>query len=95
MTEPIYQTTELEVAAFLKASGYRLLGVDPAQRLVTFKFEPAAGDSADEYFAGAPLSARELFEAHRHLRTLIHQVKEHRNQKNGSDHNYGNLSYSR
>jgi hypothetical protein len=33
-----YNTTELEVASFLKARGHRLLGATPAGRLVEFTF---------------------------------------------------------
>jgi predicted O-methyltransferase YrrM len=82
-----YQTTELELAAFLKARGHRLLEASPQGRLVSFAFvEEAAGD-AQQYFAGAEISARELFEAHRHLRALIQQLKQHINNQNGKNNN--------
>jgi len=80
-----YCTSELEVAAFLKARGHRLIGAKPNGRLVSFSFEGRAGSDVDSYFAGAEISARELFEAHRHLRTLIQQLKEHMYQQNGND----------
>jgi hypothetical protein len=80
-----YLTDELELAAFLKARGYRLLGAEPYGRLVTFAFDPSACADVDNYFAGAEISARELFEAHRHLRTLIKQIKQHKKEQIGSD----------
>jgi hypothetical protein len=45
----------------------------------------------ERYFAGAEIPARELFEAHRHLRALIQQLKQHINNQNGkynNDHIY-------
>ena len=80
-----YQTTELEVAAFLKARGHRLLDARPQGSLVRFGFADSAGEDVQEYFSGAAVSARELFEAHRHLRALIQQLKQHSYQKNGTD----------
>ena len=78
-----YQTTELEVAAFLKARGHKLLNAVPAGRLVTFSFDGRAGPDVDSYIAGAEVPARELFEAHRSLRALIQQVKESQSQRSG------------
>jgi hypothetical protein len=72
-----YQTTELEVAAFLKAKGHKVRGAKPQGWIVTFTFESEAAQDVNEYFTGAEISARELFEAHRCLRALIQQVKEH------------------
>jgi hypothetical protein len=75
-----YKTTELELASFLKARGERLLRAQLKGRVVEFIF-PASSESAiEDYFAGAQLSARELFEAHRSLRALIQQVREHQSQ---------------
>jgi hypothetical protein len=72
-----YRTTELELAAFLKARGHRLLGATPMGRLVSFAFGDATATDVASYIAGAEISARELFEAHRGLRALIQQVKQH------------------
>jgi hypothetical protein len=83
-----YRTTELEVAAFLKASGHRLLGAEPQGRIVAFNFEPTVEGDVIQYFGGAELPARELFEAHRSLRALIQQVKEHQSEKIGNVHPY-------
>jgi hypothetical protein len=84
MQQHPYTTDELELAAFLKATGHRLLGVRPTGRLVSFSFEASAWADVGKYFSGAEISGRELFEAHRHLRTLIRQVKEQ--NQNGSEH---------
>jgi hypothetical protein len=75
-----YKTAELELASFLKSRGHRLLSAKMAGRFVTFEFESDAADDVDSYFGGAETSARELFEAHRSLRSLISQVREHSSQ---------------
>jgi len=83
-----YKTTELELASFLKARGYRLLRAQLKNRLVEFYFPASAESAVEDYFAGATLAARELFEAHRSLRALIQQIKSHNNQ-NGEKFNDG------
>ena len=80
-----YRTAELELAAYLKARGHDLMEVIPQGRVVTFAFDGTAAPDTDAYFAGAEISARDLFEAHRGLRALIQQVKEH--QQNRQDQN--------
>jgi len=84
-----YRTNELELASFLKAQGHKLLDVVPKGRLVEFHFDASAEKAVEDYFAGAALSAREIFEAHRSLRTLIQQLKEH-NAQIGTDSRNGN-----
>lgn len=83
--QPPYKTAELELASFLKSRGHRLLSAKMTGRFVTFEFESDAADDVDSYFGGAETSARELFEAHRSLRSLISQVREHSSQI-GSEH---------
>lgn len=78
-----YRTTELEVAAFLKAKGHRLQAAEPQGRMVAFLFAPGADRDVDAYIGGEAVPARELFEAHRSLRALIQQVKENALQRNG------------
>jgi hypothetical protein len=80
MSNQRYNTNELELASFLKAEGNKLLGVELKGRLVEFHFPASAESSVESYFAGAQLSARELFEAHRSLRALIQLVREHQSQ---------------
>ena len=80
MSNTQYKTSELELASFLKAQGLKLLGAQLKNRLVEFSFPASAESAVEDYFAGAQLSARELFEAHRSLRALIQQVREHQSQ---------------
>ena len=70
-TQNSYRTTELELASFLKARGYRLVSAKLDGRFVAFDFDPAASKDVGNYFGGTEVSARELFEAHRSLRALI------------------------
>jgi hypothetical protein len=84
MTAP-YRTSELEIASFLKARGHRLTSAKLDGRFVVFEFDAAASTDVPTYFSGAETPARELFEAHRSLRALIQQVKEHSSQKNGTE----------
>jgi hypothetical protein len=72
-----YRTSELEVASFLKARGHKLLRAIPAGKLVEFAFDTDAASDVDAYISGATIPAREVFEAHRSLRALIQQVKQH------------------
>jgi hypothetical protein len=81
-----YETTELEVAAFLKARGHKLLGAHPRGRLVEFTFDGAATEDVNNYIAGTELPARDLFESHRSLRALIQQVKQHNH--NGTEQSW-------
>lgn len=80
-----YKTSELELASFLKARGHKLIGAQPQGRIVEFAFDGDAASDLDEYVAGAAVPARELFEAHRSLRALIQQVKEHQSQRSGQN----------
>lgn len=80
-----YRTTELEIASFLKARGHRLTAAKMDGRFVSFEFEPAAASDVAAYFTGAESPARDLFEAHRSLRAMIQQVREHTSQKIGTE----------
>ena len=88
MSNTQYKTTELELASFVKAQGHRLLRAQLKNRLVEFYFSASAENAVEDYFAGAQLSARELFEAHRSLRALIQQIRSHKNQS-GEEFNDG------
>jgi len=73
-----YITTELDIASFLVASGHRLLDAQPqGPQIVQFTFDPNVAEAVESYFAGAALPVREVFAAHRHLRTVVKQVKIH------------------
>lgn len=84
-----YQTSELEIAAFLKARGHRLLSAKLEGKVVSFDFDGHAASDVEAYFNGVEIPARELFEAHRSLRALIQQVREHEGQRNRTEGSYG------
>ena len=86
-----YETSELELAAFLKARGHHLLSAKPVpgKGYVNFTFaDNGTCEDAQCYFEGAEISARELFTEHRGLRALIRKVKEY-NAQIGSEHSDG------
>lgn len=89
-TDRIYKTSELELAAYLKARGHRLLGAKLSGRYVSFEFDEDASHGANNYFSGAQVCARDLFEAHRSLRALIAQVREHASQNQTGTENRKN-----
>ncbi len=76
-----YRTSELELASFLKARGHRLVSTKFDGRVVSFEFTGDAAQDVESYFAGVEVPARDLFEAHRSLRALIQQVREHEAQR--------------
>jgi len=76
----LYKTSELEIAAFLKARGHRLISSRQDGRVVAFEFNGDAASDVGLYFEGVEVSARDLFEAHRSLRALIQQVREYATQ---------------
>ena len=79
----LYRTNELEIASFLKARGHQLNDTRIEGHIVSFGFAAAAAADVDAYFRGIEVPARNLFEAHRALRALIQQVKQHHAQRNG------------
>ena len=50
MQQQPYVTDELELAAFLKATGHRLLGLRPTGRLVSFSFDASASPDVENIF---------------------------------------------
>jgi len=90
MQNDLYRTCELEMASFLKAQGQKLLGAELKGKLVEFYFDASAEDAAERYFTGASLPARELFEAHRCLRALIAQIREHKSHRSRTERSHGN-----
>ena len=75
-----YKTTELEVAAYLKSRGHKVIDARLDGRFVTFTFDEDAAREVTQYFCGALVCAQSLFESHRALRALIKQVKDHNEQ---------------
>jgi hypothetical protein len=72
-----YITTELDIASYFTAMGHRMLDAQPQGSLVQFVFDPGVARDVEAYFAGATLPVQEVFRAHRHLRTVVKQVKIH------------------
>jgi hypothetical protein len=89
MRNDSYRTSELELASFLKAEGHKLLRAELKGKLVEFQFDASAENAVDDYFAGASLSARDLFEAHRSLRALIVQIHEHTSNRRRTEQSNG------
>ncbi len=77
-----YVTDELEIAAFLRATGHTLLEVTPTTSLsdamAIFTFEPRAETAVKEYKAGASLPVRDVFKAYRRLLKTVQEVKDYR-----------------
>src|SRR5262249_37123759 len=87
----VYQTSELEIASFLVARRYKLLGCAPhpnKPRLCLFTFPAEAQDELTAYYSGAEVAATDLFAAFRRLRDLIQQV---RNSSTPSTPNTNNM----
>ena len=87
-SESPYITTELDIASFLVASGYRVLDSQPHGPIVQFTFDPSATTAVEGYFSGASLPVQEVFRAHRHLRTMIKQIKNHVFTSRNSEQNH-------
>jgi len=62
------------------------------RRFVAFEFDDAASEDVSNYFFGAATSERELFESHRAFRALIQQVREHSQQKIGTESQFNDIS---
>lgn len=88
-THPPYVTTELEIASFLVALGFEVLDYQLQGKIMAFVFEPEVTAKVSEYFSGASLPVLEVFKAHRHLRTMIKQLK----MNNGTISNGGSNGY--
>ena len=83
----LYRTNELEIASFLKAKGHNVKDPRIEGHIVSFGFDPSAAADVDNYFRGIEVPARNLFEAHRALRALIQQLKQHHTQQRNGEHN--------
>jgi len=68
---PPFITTDLDLAAYLKTIGRKLIGTQPQGRFVAFHFEPSASADAQMYLTGATAPAQTVLANYRELRTLI------------------------
>lgn len=88
-----YTTSELDITSYLIAAGHTLADVRPAGAIVEFVFDGTDGTVADAvaaYLAGDALPVRDVFRAHRHLRSLIRQCKQNNTYRNGANHERNN-----
>jgi hypothetical protein len=88
-----YRTSELDIASYLIAAGHALVNVAPAGAIVEFVFNGTDGTAAEavaSYLAGDALPVREVFRAHRHLRSLIRQCKQNTTYRTGATHERSN-----
>jgi hypothetical protein len=56
----IFQTTDSDLAVYLWAQGYALLGTSSIQGRIVFAFPADADLSADAYYNGAAVSAKKF-----------------------------------
>ena len=66
-----HSTTDLNEAAFILASGHRLLRVEDGP-FRSFVFGAAAAAAADDYHRNAPVPARSFVRHLREIRNFIH-----------------------
>jgi hypothetical protein len=68
---PPFITTDLDLAAYLKTIGRKLIGTQRQGRFVAFHFEPSAATDAQMYLTGATAPAQAVLTNYRELRTII------------------------
>jgi hypothetical protein len=73
-----FQTTDVNVAAYLRARAYSLLRVDWVEDVAVFTFSSEAALSAEAFYHGATVCAKSLLYAARQLEQLRNnKVNEH------------------
>ena len=65
-----FQTTDPDLAAYLYARSYSVLGVWNLNKSTLFTFPAEAALSAEAFYAGATIPAKNLFQAVRHLEII-------------------------
>ncbi len=67
-----YETSNLTLAAFLLARGFRVLRTkESGTRWKSIVFDRAAEAVAPEYFTGGMVGAQSLIHAHRDIRSMV------------------------
>lgn len=75
MSGDVFETTDLQLAAFLVTLGYRVRAVDGPKDRRRFVFEAVAASDVTDYYAGAGhVNARDLFRTYRDLKSLLFQT---------------------
>jgi hypothetical protein len=73
-----FQTTDIDVAAYLQARSHELLRIDQVGESLIFTFPAEAALSAEGFYLGATVSAKLLLHAARRLEYLRKEkVNEH------------------
>jgi len=72
MTE--YATTDLNVAAFLIARGWKLRRLDGPRTSRSFVFEAAAKDDVQRFFLNELVGARDFASALKQLKSALHHT---------------------
>jgi hypothetical protein len=73
MNNSSFLTSDLNLAAYLLATGHRLLGLEGPAGRRSFVFARVPQDAVAAYFADAHVSARQLLNALRDLKALLSQ----------------------
>jgi hypothetical protein len=66
----LFETANPDLAAYLYACAYRIVKVNRAEGQVVFSFPPEAALSAEAFYAGAAISAKNLLYAVHRLEAL-------------------------
>ncbi len=86
-----YLESDLNMASYLLARGFKLLGLELVGTRYSFKFEDS-GDAATatkEYRTGALISAREFAAAIQQLKSVLYQEKFRNGNGNERHNGYG------
>jgi hypothetical protein len=63
----VYQTTDSDLATYLYARAYPVLNISRVGEVALFTFPPEAALSAEAFYEGAAVSAKNVFAAARQL----------------------------
>jgi hypothetical protein len=69
-----FATTDLGMAAYLIASGFKLLGLGSQGQRREFQFDAAAAQHTMEFYSDGPVKARSFASAIRDLKTLLREA---------------------
>ena len=67
----VFETADLDLATYLYARAYPLLGVDLTDGMVVVRFPSQAELSAEAFYSGATVTAKNLLWAARRLKNII------------------------
>ncbi len=76
--QPVFQTADVDAAAYLHARAYPLLRIDRVRDVPVFTFSSEAALGAEAFYQGATVSAKLLLHAARRLEYLRNNENGHR-----------------